>query len=387
MAKLAAGYNIIIKQKVGSSNTPLYPFTAVENVFDKDGNSLDTLLSGITGQNFVPDYSEETTSNLRFLRNDNTWATIQDATISQKGVVQLTNAFAVAEGETASQTLATTQKALVDAKAAIDSAIALKLDASAVGVSVASLADGKVPAAQLPSYVDDVIEGYLYEGSFYEDSAHTQAITPESGKIYVDLTSMKTYRWGGSAYAEISESIAIGTTAGTAYDGAAGAALATKLATITEGANKVEASTTNGNIKIDGVETTVYTLDAASIKTTLGAASADNDGYMTSSQATKLAGISAEANKVEASETNGNIKIDGTETTVYTLTKNAIDTTQGASSSSNNGYMTSTQYDKLENCVETAVSPTADAPTFTNGLWFEEVSAYTPNPDDSQTEP
>jgi hypothetical protein len=86
MAKLAAGYNIVIKQKVGNTNTPLYPFTAVENVFDKDGNSLATLLSGITGQNFVPDYSGETTSNLRFLRNDNTWADIQAATTSQAGV-------------------------------------------------------------------------------------------------------------------------------------------------------------------------------------------------------------------------------------------------------------------------------------------------------------
>jgi hypothetical protein len=33
----------------------------------------------------------------------------------------------------------------------------------------------------------------------------------------------------------------------------------TKLAGVSEGANKVEASTTNGKIKIDGVETTVYT--------------------------------------------------------------------------------------------------------------------------------
>lgn len=67
-------------------------------------------------------------------------------------------------------------------------------------------ADGKVPASQLPSYVDDVIEGYYYNGNFYEDSSHTQQITPSTGIIYVDLSTDKTYRWGGSAYVEISQS-------------------------------------------------------------------------------------------------------------------------------------------------------------------------------------
>lgn len=72
---------------------------------------------------------------------------------------------------------------------------------------VASLdSTGKVPSSQLPSYVDDVIEGYYYNGNFYTDSAHTQLITPETGKIYVDLTSNNTYRWGGTTYVEISQS-------------------------------------------------------------------------------------------------------------------------------------------------------------------------------------
>ena len=73
---------------------------------------------------------------------------------------------------------------------------------------VASLdSTGKVPSSQLPSYVDDVIEGYYYNGQFYTDSAHTQLITPETGKIYVDLNTNKTYRWGGTTYVEISQSI------------------------------------------------------------------------------------------------------------------------------------------------------------------------------------
>ena len=78
---------------------------------------------------------------------------------------------------------------------------------------------GKVPSAQLPSYVDEVIEGYFSDGKFYEESAHTTEITGESGKIYVDLDTNKTYRWSGSGYVEISASLALGETSSTAYPG------------------------------------------------------------------------------------------------------------------------------------------------------------------------
>ena len=67
-------------------------------------------------------------------------------------------------------------------------------------------ADGKVPSTQLPSYVDDVIEGYYYNGAFYEEVSHTTEITPSTGKIYVDLATDNTYRWSGSVYIEISQS-------------------------------------------------------------------------------------------------------------------------------------------------------------------------------------
>ncbi len=71
-------------------------------------------------------------------------------------------------------------------------------------------ANGKVPTAQLPSYVDDVLE-YTAKSSF--------PTTGETGKIYVDTTTNKTYRWSGSAYVEISSSLALGTTSSTAYRG------------------------------------------------------------------------------------------------------------------------------------------------------------------------
>ena len=83
----------------------------------------------------------------------------------------------------------------------------VKNSAKGAAGGVASLdSTGKVPSSQLPSYVDDVIEGYYYNGNFYIDSAHTQLITPETGKIYVDLDTNKSYRWGGTTYVEISQS-------------------------------------------------------------------------------------------------------------------------------------------------------------------------------------
>ena len=96
-------------------------------------------------------------------------------------------------------------------------------------------ANGKVPSSQLPSYVDDVIEGYLYNGHFYEEAAHTTEITGETGKIYVDLSTEKTYRWSGTAFVEISESLALGETSSTAYAGDKGKANADAITAIKDG--------------------------------------------------------------------------------------------------------------------------------------------------------
>lgn len=109
-------------------------------------------------------------------------------------------------------------------------ALDLKMNTSARGAlnGVASLDEnGKVPATQLPSYVDDVIEGYYHQGTFYKEAAHTTAITGESGVIYIDLTedgARQVYRWSGTAYAAIPIGLALGETASTAYAGDKGAA-------------------------------------------------------------------------------------------------------------------------------------------------------------------
>lgn len=103
-------------------------------------------------------------------------------------------------------------------KAALDTKLNVSQKGAAGGLAELD-GTGKVPAAQLPSFVDGTVEGYLYNGAFYMDSAHTVQIVPESGKIYVDLVSNKTYRWSGTVYVEVSESLALGETSSTAYRG------------------------------------------------------------------------------------------------------------------------------------------------------------------------
>lgn len=94
-------------------------------------------------------------------------------------------------------------------KAELDKKLAASLKGAANGLAELDSA-GKVPAAQLPSYVDDVLE-------FDNKSAFPE--TGESGKIYVAKDSNKTYRWSGTAFVEISASLALGETASTAYRG------------------------------------------------------------------------------------------------------------------------------------------------------------------------
>ena len=107
---------------------------------------------------------------------------------------------------------ASSSNKLVD-KASLGTA-AVKNVGTANGVAELD-SNGKVPSSQLPSYVDDVLE---------YDSKSAFPATGESGKIYVAKDTNKTYRWSGTAYVEISESLALGETSSTAYRGERGKA-------------------------------------------------------------------------------------------------------------------------------------------------------------------
>lgn len=165
---------------------------------------------------------------------------------------------------------------------------------------------GKVPSTQLPSYVDDVIEGYYSSSKFYKtkgsDGTYSSEITGETGKIYVDLNTNKTYRWSGSAYTVISETLALGTTSSTAFRGdygntaythatAKGSAFSSGLYKITTNAQgHVTAATAVAKADITG-------LGIPAQDTTYSAATTSAAGLMSASDKTKLDGIATGANK------------------------------------------------------------------------------------------
>ena len=173
---------------------------------------------------------------------------------------------------------------------------------------------GKVPSTQLPSYVDDVIDGYYYNSKFYKESAHTTEIAGETGKIYVDLDTNKTYRWSGSAYVVISETLALGTTSSTAFRGdygntaythanAKGSAFASGLYKITTNAQgHVTAAT--------AVEKSDITkLGIPAKDTTYSVATTSANGLMSKDDKTKLDGIATGANKTVV---DSSLSIDST---------------------------------------------------------------------------
>lgn len=145
-------------------------------------------------------------------------------------------------------------------------------------------AAGKVPAAQLPSYVDDVKE-FENKAAFPE--------TGEADKIYVDIDTGSIYRWSGTQYIQINASVASADTAvklatarkiaGVAFDG---------TADITIPAGNVGAFTKE--------ETNTTFLSKADAKTTYVAKVTGkdlSDNNFTTELLTKLNGIEEGANK------------------------------------------------------------------------------------------
>lgn len=196
-------------------------------------------------------------------------------------------------------------------------------------------ADGKVPASQLPSFVDDVLE-FASEAAFPAEG--------EGGKIFVALDNNKTFRWGGSTYVEISAGLALGETQGTAYEGSKGKKNADDIADLqADKADKVTGATngnfagldTNGNLTDSGkkaadfataeqgakADTAIQGVSIngqevtpdASKKINLGENYVQDANYVhtdsnyTAAEKTKLAGIAegAQVNVIETVKVNG----------------------------------------------------------------------------------
>lgn len=148
---------------------------------------------------------------------------------------------------------------------------------TAGGVAVLD-GSGKVPASQLPGFVDDVLDSYvrpgaaLYSAAWLSLEKNGAALTPEEGKLYIVKEgeyANHQYRWTGSQYGEIASSLALGEVTGTAYDGGKGKALRDEL--------------TAESARIDDNEADIAALrtDVDTGETYIGAAEPDNTHYKT----------------------------------------------------------------------------------------------------------
>lgn len=164
---------------------------------------------------------------------------------------------------------------------------------------------GKVPSSQLPSYVDDVVEGYLYNSKFYKESTHTTEITAESSKIYVTLDTNKTYRWSGTAYVEISAGVALGETPSTAYRGDRGK-IAYDHSQTAHAPSDAEKNVVVG-VQVNGSDLTPDGSRKVNVEVPTKVSELENDsGYLTST------GTAAKANQLTTARTIDGVSFNGT---------------------------------------------------------------------------
>ena len=154
------------------------------------------------------DFTNELKTKLDGIAKGANKTTVEDVLTS----TSTTNALSANQGKVLSDKIETV-------KTEIEDKLSKKINSDIVGqpLGVASLGvDGKVPSTQLPSYVDDVVEGYAKTSTsdsgvvtvdgFYKENTYTTAIAGETGKIYVDLATNISYRYGGTTFVQITSS-------------------------------------------------------------------------------------------------------------------------------------------------------------------------------------
>lgn len=215
------------------------------------------------------------------------------------------------------------------------------IDSKGAPNGLASLNEsGIIPSAQLPSYVDDVIE---------VDTFSNLPGTGESGKIYIVQDTNLTYRWSGTAYVEISKSLALGETSSTAYPGDKGKATTDKL---NKTSDKVVVGPTTVNPSTDKIvlkyQTHFTSTNSDSEDShTINAATTSQAGLMSSSDKTKLdglkdqAGITSDINAVQTNlETHINNKSNPHEVTKDQVGLGNVDNTSDANKPISNATQT-----------------------------------------------
>ncbi len=205
------------------------------------------------------------------------------------------------------------------------------IDSKGAPSGLASLNEsGIIPSAQLPSYVDDVIE---------VDTFSNLPGTGESGKIYIAQDTNLTYRWSGTDYVEISKSLALGETSSTAYPGDKGKATTDKLnripdKLITDTAN-VNQSTTEAVLNFITYRQKAQQIGRNTL--TITSATTSQAGLMSSSDKTKLDKIITNGNGTKYLSDNGTYKeVQGGSVDIESLKQYVNDSISSARSV---GYM------------------------------------------------
>lgn len=169
----------------------------------------------------------------------------------------------------------------------------------------ASRISGTIAAANLPSYVDDVLE-YASLSNFPTEG--------ESGKIYTALDTNKIYRWSGSTYVVISETIALGTTHATAGYGDESRA-AYNHSTSTGNPHKTTKTDLGlGNVENKSSATIRGELTSANVTTALGYTPPKTD---TNTHYTTRIVAGAANGTANAATTNGNTHINVTDDNTF----------------------------------------------------------------------
>lgn len=215
------------------------------------------------------------------------------------------------------------------------------IDSKGAPNGLASLNEsGIIPSAQLPSYVDDVIE---------VDTFSNLPGTGESGKIYIVQDTNLTYRWSGTGYVEISKSLALGETSSTAYPGDKGKATTDKL---NKTSNKVVVGPTTVNPSTDKIVLKYQTHFTSTNSDSedshiINAATTSQAGVMSSADKTKLnglkdqAGITSDIDAVQTNlETHINNKSNPHEVTKDQVGLDQVDNTSDANKPISNATQT-----------------------------------------------
>ena len=268
----------VTRVKVGNGSAT--QFANLEYISYPAFGGADGTHEGTTG--FVP--APSATDSTKFLKGDGTWADTPAAP-----------SYTAEAGGQSGASSGSYDQVILKMNGATVSTVDLGLFAdSASGKDEA----GKIKSALLPSYVDDIIEGYYNptDGKFYTSksgSTYSGEITPSAGVIYVDLDTDGSYRWGGSEYVNISNPIdaqAIYNLMDTDTNGAYSTTkhgLVPAYGTTTGGDKKILrgdgwASLTNGTgISIDNTttaNTTAISIAAAGTSTLGGVSVAANSG-------------------------------------------------------------------------------------------------------------